>query len=53
MKKTLKKISLKKKTLVVLTGKEKQQAAGGFTNTCGPFTYTAPWRCVASAGFDC
>lgn len=53
MKKTLKKISLKKTTLMVLTGKEKKQALGGFTFNCGPYTYTAPWRCVLSAGPDC
>jgi hypothetical protein len=54
MKKNLKKISLKKTTLMVLTGKEKQQAAGGgFTNGCGSFTLSAPWRCMLSAGPDC
>ncbi len=53
MKKTLKKISLKKTTLLVLTGKEKKQAAGGFTAGCGPFTFSEPWRCVLSWTPDC
>jgi hypothetical protein len=53
MKKNLKKLSLKKSTLVVLNVNEKKQAAGGFTAGCGSYTLSAPWRCMLSAGPDC
>jgi hypothetical protein len=53
MKKNLKKISLKKTTVIVLNGKEKKQMEGGLTGlctyqTCQSVTQSEPFRCLLS-----
>jgi hypothetical protein len=54
MKKTSRKINLKKTTVIVLNGTEKKQMQGGyFTITCGPFTFSEPWRCVNPSIGEC
>ncbi len=53
MKKTLKKISLKKTTVIVLNTADKKQMEGGFTGlctyyTCQSVTQSEPFQCILS-----